>query len=143
LSGDASGKADPHLRRALDEAPPERRLRAVMVLGEDEAAGGPGMRRGAGGGAGAAPPEPADYPDRTAWREAMIEHRRGGLGGELAAVKRALAELGLEVKGGATSAAVVVEGAAEQLRAALAHPGVRLASLDREHRLTSGEDDAP
>jgi hypothetical protein len=138
LSRDAPGKADPHLRRALDEAPPQRRLRAVMVLGGEAPAGGLGLR---GGARAAAPPDPADYPDRTAWRAAMIEHRRGALGGELAAVKRALAELGLEVKGGATSAAVVVEGAAEKLRAALAHPAVRHASLDREHRLAGGEDE--
>lgn len=131
MSGD---KADPHLREALESAPRERRLRTVMVLGGEAGGGGLGM---AGRGA-PAPPEPKDYPDRTAWRQALIEHRKRGLGGEIGDVKRALADLGLEVKGGATSAAVVVEGAAEAVRAALDLAGVRHASLDREHRLVGG-----
>ncbi len=140
MSGD---KADPRLREALESAPRERRLRTVMVLGGPGGEAGGGASEGgglgmAGGGGATAPPDPKDYPDRTAWRQALIEHRKRSLGGEIGDVKRALADLGLEVKGGATSGAVVVEGAVEAVRAALDLAGVHHASLDREHRLVGG-----
>ena len=131
-AGASGAEVDPELRAALAEAPSGERLRAVLVL--RQAAGG--ASAGTPSGTPATPPHPADYPNRTTWRSAMIDHRRGETADALGPARRALADLGLTVRGGHTSAAVVVEGPAAALRTALDLPTIAHAGLDREHRQT-------
>jgi len=138
LDPESAAKADPKLRQALAEAAADDLLGVVLVLA------GP-----ADGGSGdpvappepPEPPDPADFADRVAWRQAMIDHHKGRVDDELGDIRDALAALGLRVQGGTFSAAAVVEGPPPAIRAALALPGVRHASLDHEHR--RGSDAAP
>lgn len=122
-------KADARLREALAGAAAEDVLGAVLILA------GPAD---VDSGSRAEPPDPKDFPDRTSWRQAMIDHRTGRLDAELGEIRQALADLGLRLLGGKLSAAVVVEGPAAALRSALALPGVQRASYDHEHRRDRG-----
>jgi len=127
----AYDKADPELRRALEEAlgeSPERGpddVLRILVLLRPEAGGQ---------GDGEAPPrplDPSDYPSRIDYRKALIEQRQQVVQRDVGDVKRKLEELALKVKGGLTSPTVVVEGPARRILEALRLAGVEHASLDR------------
>lgn len=135
-------KADPHLRRALDDAAPEEELRAIVTVkgatsSGEAAEGGPRDEPGEP----PAPPHPEDFSDRVGYRRAMIGHHgripRAGVG----AAKEALEKLGLTTLGEGHAGLLVVQGPAKSVAAALELETVDRMALDRdvEPRAADGE----
>jgi hypothetical protein len=118
------GKVDEHLHRALCDAAEGEQVRAIVTL-----------RAEGGETPGPEPLVPSDYPDRVAYRKALIEQRAAVLDRDVGGVKKKLEALGLTVKGGQTSPTVVVEGEAGKLLESLDLEGVGHASLDRKIEL--------
>jgi len=117
-------KVDEHLHKALQEAGESEWVRAIVQLkSEGEAPPEP------------PPPDPADYPDRVAYRKALIAQRAESLERSIGGVKRKLEGLGLKVQGGQTSETVVVQGEAGKVLDSLDLEGVGSASLDRKIEL--------
>lgn len=114
-------KIDRHLHRALCDAEASEPLRAIVQL-KPEAGAPPAPE----------PLDPADFPDRVAYRRAAIEQQARVVEGGVGGVKKKLEAMGLTVKGGQTSPTVVVEGTAEKLLDSLELEGVSSASLDRK-----------
>jgi hypothetical protein len=81
------------------------------------------------------PPDPGKFSSRTAYREALIDHRQRSLARSQGDTIQQLVELGLDPRGGKTLRAVVVEGEPEKLRQALELPGVARGVLDRQMTL--------
>ena len=117
------GKVDPLLREALVRAKGDEVLRAVFLLGgTSKEAHEVGAETG---------PSPDEFPSRTAYRRAKIAQRQKAVAREIHDTLQALEELSLAPRGGKMGRAVVVEGPARQVSAALGLAGVVHASLDR------------
>ena len=132
-------KADRHLRRALDDAAPEEELQAIVtVKGAATPGGPPGGTSGEGAGAApvepepAAPPHPGDFPDRVAYRQAMIEHHGRNPRARVGAAKEALEKLGLTTRGEGHAGLLIVQGPARRLADALELEAVERVALDRQ-----------
>lgn len=120
----AIDKIDDHLHETLRQAGESELVRAIVTLRPE----------------GDAPPEPApldpaDFPDRVAYRKAQIDQRAESLDRSVGGVKKKLEALGLKVQGGQTSPTVVVEGEAGKMLDSLDLEGVGSASLDRKIEL--------
>jgi hypothetical protein len=115
-------KADPSLQHALDHARGDQVLSAILLLEQPDH--------------GISPPpseddDPSQFPDRVAYRKALIERRQKQMASDNAETLGKLATLQLSPRGGKISHAVVVEGTAANLLHALDLPGVSRAILDR------------
>lgn len=128
LSTHQISKIDNALKEALEQAEGHEFLRTVMVLGSP--------RKEQSG----SKLKPSDFPSRTAYREALISDTQQHQSTYLGNVKKGLADLALDVKGGAISQSVVVEGTAGNILSSLELPEVRHASLDQpiHYNLDSG-----
>lgn len=115
-------KVDEHLHEKLRCAEESELVRAIVRLKPE----------GVSAAAEPVPLDPKDYPDRVAYRQAMIDQRAEHLERDVGGVKRKLEALGLKVQGGQTSPTVVVEGEAGKVLDSLDLEGVEGASLDRE-----------
>ncbi len=140
--GGGAEKADPHLRRALDDAAPEKELRAIVTVKGATASGGAaegGPRDGPG--EAPAPPHPKDFPDRLGYRRAMIGHHDRIPRARTGAAKEALEKLGLTILGEGHAGLLIVQGPARSLAAALDLEAVDRMALDRdvEPRAADGE----
>jgi hypothetical protein len=120
LSSSQANKVDPALRQALEQAEGHESLRTVMIVGSEKPAKAENL------------PAPSGFPDRVAYRKALIETKQKQILAELSTVKSELAGRSLRVKGGTTSRAVVVEGAAGDILSSLDLPDVHHASLDHK-----------
>ncbi len=102
-----SGKVNAALRGVLASTTPNQQVRAVLVV------------RPSGQTVPDPPPlDPADFLDRVAFREAVIAQQKQLTETRLGPLFRTLAQFGLHPRGGELGA-VVVEGPAQQLLAAL------------------------
>ena len=118
-------KTDPLLEDRLKHAREDENIRAVMVLEPEEPTGSIHKQ-----------PHPSQFPSRQAWREALVEQRKGQLEDEIGGTLKELRELALKPQGGKIAQAVVVEGPAANIASSLDLPGVRHARLDREIELS-------
>jgi hypothetical protein len=123
LQKDQARKADAGLRKALESAADDEVVRAILALATEADA------------EATAAPAPGDFSDRVAYRKALIARQKHTLQAQTAAVRQALQELSLQVRGGTVLPTVVVEGPARAVAQALALPGIMEGSLDREFRL--------
>jgi len=76
-------------------------------------------------------PKPSEFPNRNAWREALIAQRQTQLAKAIGDQIQGLKDLSLTTRGGITTNILVVEGAARQILRALELPGVSHASLNQ------------
>jgi len=76
-------------------------------------------------------PKPSEFPNRTAWRKALIAQQQTQLAKAIGDQIEGLKDLSLTTHGGITTNIVVVEGAARQILRALELPGVSHASLNQ------------
>jgi hypothetical protein len=74
--------------------------------------------------------KPSQFSSRLAYRKALIDQRRSSLSISIGPTIQSLRELSLEVHGGQSTRAVVVEGSASNIDRGLQLPGVRSAALD-------------
>jgi hypothetical protein len=74
--------------------------------------------------------KPSQFASRIAYREALIDQRRSSLSTSIGPTIQSLRKLSLEVHGGQSTRAVVVEGSASNINRGLQLPGVRSAALD-------------
>jgi len=116
------GKADDALRRVLDSAKPNDPVRVVMIL--DPSATSPRADE-------ADLPKPSQFPDRIAYRQALIAKQKAARAESIGATIESLKDLSLRVRGGEITRAVIVEGAAKDILTCLALPGVRSVALDQ------------
>lgn len=120
-------KADAALRQRLDEAKPGDTVRVVMILDPSQTSGLSHESK---------VPKPTEFPDRVAYREALITKQKAAMTDSVGATIQSLKDLSLKVHGGEVTRAIVVEGAAKDLLASLGLPGVRSATLDQPLRTT-------
>lgn len=127
LSASARAKSTPHLRAALAKADAQAPMRVVIALGDTVMDGAfpgtpivPGQLRTAKVGSQRTP----------ATRRDLIAARRGHFQRSYDSVRRSLEKSGLKVAGGELTRAVVLEGKAADIAAALEMPLVRTATLD-------------
>lgn len=113
LSPIQRAKVNDALARVLGAASPVDPVRAVLVLTPPTSERGPS-------------PTPADFPNREAFRRAMIDREAARRDPQ---VLDALRHRGLHPRGGELGA-VAVEGTAEQLVGALTLAGIQHALLD-------------
>jgi hypothetical protein len=76
-------------------------------------------------------PKPSQFPDRIAYRQALIAKQKAARTESIGATIESLKDLSLRVQGGEITPAVIVEGAAKDILISLALPGVRSVALDR------------
>ena len=128
LSDVALEKADPALRNALANAEAAAPVRVIITLGDQEPAG---VRPNSPRTLGSFRTTKAGSPTGTVNRRALIEDRRRSFAGSYGSLRKSLAGMGLRVSGGELTRAVVLEGGAADIAAALALPLVRRAILDQ------------
>jgi hypothetical protein len=116
-----ASKIDPLLREKLQSARGNETIRVIMILGNDAEHSSSRYRM----------PSPSQFSSRTAWRNALIERRRGQLADDIGSTLQRLRQLSLRPQGGTLGHTVVVEGPIRSIAKSLELPGVRHASLDR------------
>jgi hypothetical protein len=115
-------KADPLLQEALKRANGDEILRAIMLLGPEGDSEKNHIEQ---------EPDPEQFADRAAYRQALINSRQRQISHQLGDIMQDLRARSLTLFGGTISPTVVVEGAAREILRSLDLPGVRHASLDR------------
>ncbi len=126
MSKRMAAKADSPLCEALAQAKGDDVLSAVMLLGSEESDSGISDDDRI---------DPAHFTSRTEYRKKLIEQRSADVKSEIGETINKLSDLSLNPRGGKIGRAIVVEGPARQIAAALDMPSVRHASLDRRVRL--------
>jgi|GEM_PF-4472794 len=129
---DGGEKADRHLLQALDDAEPGEELRVIVTVKGAAASGeaDPGDAP-AEPAAGPEPPHPNDFPDRVAYRQAMIEHHGRHPRAHFEAARQALEGLGLAPRGEGHTGLLIVQGPARSIARALRLEVVERIALDR------------
>jgi hypothetical protein len=145
LSAMTKEKADDHLRSALTKAKQDDRIRAILILEPDAKVdeSDPDRRASSKSKAEkegkslrgselsqASDLKPSQFPTRTAYREALIDLRQSELSEGIGETIQRLRDLSLEVHGGQSTRAVVIEGSASNIDRGLQLPGVRSGALD-------------
>jgi hypothetical protein len=116
-------KADATLQHALDRAHDDQVLTAILLLEHPDHGGSPPLPSDI--------VDPSQFPDRVAYRKALIELRQKQMASDNAETLGQLETFQLSPRGGLISHAVVVEGTAANLLHALDLPGVSRAILDQ------------
>jgi hypothetical protein len=117
LSVSQARKVNPPLRTILERAAPGDAVRAILLLRPSSFPETP------------LPPDPGAFPNRQAYREALIEQQRRLTEATVRPVLERLHALDLHPRGGQLNA-IVVEGRAERFLQALELPQVSQAILD-------------
>ena len=122
MSPDSSflDKIDPQLQEKLAYAPENEILRVIVRLsGENQS------------NINSQSITPADFPNRTEYRKALIAQRQQQLVGDIGATKKAIENLDLKTYGGINTKTLVVEGTVNQILHSLELSGIDSATLDR------------
>lgn len=109
-------KANPSLLEALQKAWAYKWLTVIMRLGNDCKS--------------SAKLDPAEYPDRQAYRRAAAEAHQKLIHEEIGDTLAALRKMRLKLDGGRMSQTVVVKGPAKRILKAMELPGVREVDID-------------
>lgn len=125
-------KIDRPLLEKLTQAKRGEVLRVAMTLEAGPTASAQG-----------APPalDPAQFADRTAYRQALIDQQQTRLAAALGDTIQTLQDLSLKTYGGTTSRVIVAEGTAEQILKSLELPGVNHASFDQTTKVQPPPDE--
>ncbi|NJK35896.1 MAG: hypothetical protein HC919_13695 [Oscillatoriales cyanobacterium SM2_2_1] len=102
-------KLEPQLAQVLQQASPDQRLQALMLLASSPLP---------------APPHPREFPNYETYRSVVQHQQNEALKQDVAETLRSLRELNLSVQGGNLTPVVVVEGNAADLVKSLELKGV-------------------